>query len=343
MAFTKWSIALRGSLAGLVAVAGTATFGAEAEGVVRIRSADQKSAGVVVRGQSPCDCAPGCAPVISSKQTQSAAPLAKLILPKESPAPEPRVTPIAGQGAYAEQAAPAALPPAPAATGEYAQLFSSESAAPFNKPMQFADANPSAFDPSAEAEGITQTGHRRAERKCRHGNIAGQCPDGCPAEIACPPAASCQMGGSPVYYGECPEGYCHTRRVLGNNPLACKMRCCAMNHRLRSQQTSDTLAAMCHEECEEKWQWFRCKFGYFFPNGSGGKGSAILGHYSMVYPVNPDYQDPRDCQVYAAQGYYGPVAVPLAPVVHHTYNYGWGVPSSRLTPVSHPITGPYPY
>ena len=100
---------------------------------------------------------------------------------------------------------------------------------------------------------------------------------------------------------------------------------------------------MIHDDCEEKFGWFRCKFGYFFPNGSGGKGSALVGHYSMVYPVNPGYQDPRDCNVYSAQGYYGPVAVPLAPVVNHTYNYGWGVPSSRLTPVSHPIATPYGY
>ncbi|HVJ84959.1 MAG TPA: hypothetical protein VM452_04895 [Caulifigura sp.] len=278
---------------------------------------------------------------MSSTKTQSAAPIATLITPKEAPAPEPRVTRTGGEAAEtAELAAPGALPSP--ATGEFAQLFSSESAAPFNKPLQFADVNPSTLDPSAEAEGIAQVGHRRAARKCRHGNVEGQCPEGCPAEIACPPAASCQtFNCPPVYYGGCPMG-CN-RVVFGNNCMANKLRCCSINHRMRTQQTSDTLAAMFHEDCNEKFNWFRCKFGYFFPSGSGGKGSAIAGHYSMVYPVNPGYQDPRDCGVYAAQGYNGPVAVPLAPVVHHTYNYGWGVPSSRLTPVSHPITGPYPY
>ncbi len=50
-------------------------------------------------------------------------------------------------------------------------------------------------------------------------------------------------------------------------------------------------------------------------------------------PVNPGYADPRDAQIYAAQGAGVPVAVPLAPVVQYTYNYGWGVPSSRLTRV----------
>ena len=29
-----------------------------------------------------------------------------------------------------------------------------------------------------------------------------------------------------------------------------------------------------------------------------------------------------------------PVAMPLAPNVEHQYNYGWGIPSSRLTPIS---------
>jgi hypothetical protein len=63
----------------------------------------------------------------------------------------------------------------------------------------------------------------------------------------------------------------------------------------------------------------------------------LAGHYHIVYPVNPGYFDSRDGQVYAAPGYGGPVSVPLAPVVNHTYNYGWGIPSSRLTPVQQPV------
>ena len=313
MAFTKLSYALRGSLAGLAAIASTASFGAEAEGVVRIRSNDKKPAEVVIRGQSPNDCVP-MAPAMSSAKISSGAPVAQLIMPKESPAPEPRVTQTGG-----EDAGRADLQQTPAgeATGEFAGLFSSESAAPFNKPIQFAEATPQY---AGEAAVATPAGH------CNQG-VANNCPsNGCP----------------PVYYEECP-GQCGTRHVFCNNPLADKMRCHCINHRMRSRQTSDALCNMIHEDCNEKFNWFRCKFGYFFPNGSNGKGTALVGHYSMVYPVNPDYQDPRDCQVYSAQGYYGPVAVPLAPVVNHTYNYGWGVPSSRLTPVSHPIATPYGY
>ncbi|WP_437192260.1 hypothetical protein [Planctomicrobium sp. SH527] len=87
-----------------------------------------------------------------------------------------------------------------------------------------------------------------------------------------------------------------------------------------------------------------CPPGSHCRHGNGGYGrtrlgeNPIAGHYSMVYPVDPNYFDKRDGQVYAAQGYGGPVAVPLAPVVNHSYNYGWGIPSSRLTPVLHPVT-----
>ncbi len=42
------------------------------------------------------------------------------------------------------------------------------------------------------------------------------------------------------------------------------------------------------------------------------------------------YCDPRDTRIYSAQGYNVPVTVPLAPVCR-TYNYGWGIPSTRLT------------
>lgn len=69
-----------------------------------------------------------------------------------------------------------------------------------------------------------------------------------------------------------------------------------------------------------------------------GPGRPLAGCYNMVYPVDPGYFDRRDGQVYAAPGYGGPVSVPLAPVVNSTYNYGWGIPSSRLTPVQHPVT-----
>lgn len=81
-------------------------------------------------------------------------------------------------------------------------------------------------------------------------------------------------------------------------------------------------------------QYLRCKFGYFIPTGNGGAGAPFMGTYARVYPQDPSYFDQRDGQLWAAQGYGVPVAVPLAPVVGHQYNYSWGTPSSRLTPIS---------
>lgn len=75
----------------------------------------------------------------------------------------------------------------------------------------------------------------------------------------------------------------------------------------------------------------RARFGYFIPEGSCGQGTPPLGHYNMAYAVNPYHFDPRDAGVYSATGYGIPIAVPLAPVVEHQYNYSWGIPSSRLT------------
>ena len=102
---------------------------------------------------------------------------------------------------------------------------------------------------------------------------------------------------------------------------------------MRQQHACQVLKASCREDLREKCAFMKCKFGYFFPNGY-----PPYGCYKMVYPVDPHYFDQRDGQPYAAAGYGGPVAVPLAPVVEQTYNYGWGIPSSRLTRVAHPLT-----
>ena len=78
----------------------------------------------------------------------------------------------------------------------------------------------------------------------------------------------------------------------------------------------------------------RNKFAYFVPSGCCGEGCPPVGFYEMVYAVNPDYHDPRDGQIYADPATGVPIAVPIAPPVRYQYNYGRGVPSSRLTPLS---------
>jgi len=79
------------------------------------------------------------------------------------------------------------------------------------------------------------------------------------------------------------------------------------------------------------------KLAYFHPMGNGGEGVPPFGCYHLVYAANPDYSDPRDSQLYAAQGYGVPISVPLAPTVRHTMNYSTGMPSSRLTPISNVV------
>ncbi len=86
--------------------------------------------------------------------------------------------------------------------------------------------------------------------------------------------------------------------------------------------------------CGQCGQDGRGKDRWWLPNGCGGKGCPPFGRYQMVYPLNPQHCDNRDRNVHAAQGYNVPMSVPLAPVVRHQYNYSWGVPSSRLTPIS---------
>ena len=81
--------------------------------------------------------------------------------------------------------------------------------------------------------------------------------------------------------------------------------------------------------------------GIPIPACFAGHGGALGGVYSRVYAVNPYHHDFRDGAIYAAQGYNAPIAVPLAPNVDYQWNYGWGIPSSRLSPVSRVVPSPY--
>lgn len=75
------------------------------------------------------------------------------------------------------------------------------------------------------------------------------------------------------------------------------------------------------------------KLNYFIPSGGDGGGVPLYGSYSRVYAIQPDYHDPRDSQVFAAPHTGVPTIVPVAPNVRHQYNYSWGIPSSRITPL----------
>lgn len=162
---------------------------------------------------------------------------------------------------------------------------------------------------------------------------AGFDPSTCDA--CCPPqpceSGACESGACQPCPESCQHGYygtggpvCDGQALLHNNCFGTYLCGQTALHRAYMLQCSAGFNA-----------YLRCKFGYFIHDGCGGAGCKPFGHYSVVYPVDPCYADARDGQVYAAQGVNGPVSVPLAPNVRHTYNYGWGVPSSRLTPVSH--------
>ena len=69
----------------------------------------------------------------------------------------------------------------------------------------------------------------------------------------------------------------------------------------------------------------------FWRRGSSRFGNRYPGSPLRSYvPADQTYCDPRDQLLYSAQGYNVPVTVPLAPVCR-IYNYGWGVPSARLS------------
>jgi len=78
-------------------------------------------------------------------------------------------------------------------------------------------------------------------------------------------------------------------------------------------------------------------YGAGCPNGYGGgrRGHHNNDDYRRLYmrPEPFSRNDCRDQYIYSQQGYGVPVSVPLAPVVGKQWNYGWGLPSARLTHV----------
>ena len=120
---------------------------------------------------------------------------------------------------------------------------------------------------------------------------------------------------------------------LSGNPLVDRWRMARFDRQIERQAQSEC------DECQggdgrPERSSCRERFGYFVPTGGCGEGVPCMRHYAMDYAVNPEYFDQRDGQLFSAPGYGAPMAVPLAPNVGYTYNHGWGIPSSRLTPVS---------
>ena len=117
----------------------------------------------------------------------------------------------------------------------------------------------------------------------------------------------------------------------------------------RNRAQSEYLDGLCDQWWAGQWHTFRArnrlqselwgrhlraKFAYFTPTGCCGQGCPPAGFYQMVYAADPHYYDQRDSRVYASPTTGVPMVVPLAPNVNYTMNYGRGIPSSRLTPIS---------
>lgn len=125
---------------------------------------------------------------------------------------------------------------------------------------------------------------------------------------------------------------CRSKEILGLNgcsgcsPLHCWWSEQQYKSNCRRAYRNHVLAAHFHN-----------KFNYFKPSGCCGEGCPPFGCYKRVYATEPHYMDGRDSQVYASPMTGHPTAIPLAPTVRHQYNYSWGTPSSRLTPISNVI------
>lgn len=186
-------------------------------------------------------------------------------------------------------------------------------------------------------------------------------PQPCPSQC-CPPSYGicdpCYTGTCDV--GNCNMGSCYTPTDCnscynggdaygmnggwGHHCDSCQDPCRGgrgRNGRGRCDGRNPSFAEKCQERnhrlCERL-------FGWMIPSGNCGQGSPWLGKYHMTYADQPSYIDPRDTQLYAAQGYGMPMSVPLAPNVHHAYNYSSGMPASRITHIGNynPTTSPRP-
>ncbi|MBL8819320.1 MAG: hypothetical protein JNL58_25030 [Planctomyces sp.] len=163
--------------------------------------------------------------------------------------------------------------------------------------------------------------------------------------------ACCNNGhghGGNCFSGNCHNGNCHNGNCHGNYCDGYNDR---MNCLFAGSQCSGS-GCPGHDWWRGQSLSFREKnsrlanhlFGWMVPSGCCGQGCPPVGKYHITYADQPNYFDQRDGQLYGAQGYGMPMTVPLAPHVRQQYNYGWGVPSSRLTHISNynPQTSPQP-
>ncbi len=138
----------------------------------------------------------------------------------------------------------------------------------------------------------------------------------------------------------CPR--CHHRHLHHHGQCDCDCDCdchrhhCSICHRLLHDGCDGNCDGDgCNGDCNKGFCSYLCGHCCLC-SAEGQYGCRFLDFhgYGVVYPVDPWYYDTRDTRLYAAYGFGAPMAVPLAPNVTQQYNFGWGIPSSRITPIS---------
>ena len=231
---------------------------------------------------------------------------------------------------------------------------------------------PATPKPPTEADGIAHVGKCGTAGKCGPtGCRSGACSTGAVPGMVCGACSGrgCNGCNGLGTVGGCLPGCrshaggpcsCGMVNALCNNPLLCSrpytlgdLKCdlhnwkCNVRHELRGE--CDTYGGgaiqawwtneMFKYRCRRRYRnavldaHLKNKLNYFVPSGGDGRGVPLYGTYTRVYAVQPDYFDPRDAQVYASPHTGVPTVIPVAPGVRHQYNYSWGIPSSRITPL----------
>lgn len=235
-----------------------------------------------------------------------------------------------------QEKTPAAAPPdAPAVEG---------TPMPQATPMPKSEATPA---PAAQADGVANVrsaacgvagcGPNRNNR-CNNDRNCGPwgCPtDGTYSETNCymSQADSMIAAGRPYTFGDLGADICH---VKGSMRDALGFDNCQGGGALHSWWCEQNFKSECRRAYRNRAvdSWLHNKFNYFVPAGCCGEGCPPIGKYSRVYAADPNYYDSRDEQIYASPVTGLPTAIPLAPNVRYQYNYSWGYPGSRLTPIS---------
>lgn len=220
---------------------------------------------------------------------------------------------------------------------------------------------------SSQNEGVVRMGGARGIQKasfeCGEQVSAPHCGPVCAPMVCqpnCMPCDPCQQGG---WNGSCYTpmdcNSCFSSCDANGVPMAWCQSChcspCQCNGcdpTIFARSCDSGTGSACRDFWRGQSMSFRnknarladCLFGWMIPSGCCGQGCPPVGKYQIVYADQPGYVNPKDTQMYGAQGYGMPMTVPLAPNVNYTYNYSSGIPSSRITHIGNynPQTSPQP-